>query len=227
MSENADVNSSSFHDVPASDDRAPLALAAGLVVALIAGGLWALIVFITNLEIGYAAWGIGLVVGLAMSRVTRDRTQQLAYAAAALALLGLVAGKAFIFVGSTGRFATDLATDDEMLKNGVAWQLYEARELDAPTLDELDRTRAAGDTLSDAVWESMRAQASTRLAAMTPEERQEAATSMARAVTQQMGIAGGIKAQLSLFDLLWVFLAVGTAYRMLAPTGNVPEVQHA
>jgi hypothetical protein len=229
MSDNFDVNEPSLPALPDGDDRSPLALALGLVMALIAGGLWALIVFVTNAEIGFAAWGVGLLVGLAMSRVTQNRTQQLAYAAAAFALLGLLAGKIFIFAGSAGRLATDLAADDDALKTAVAWQMYDDRELSPATLDELDRTRAAGGTLSDAVWESMRNQASTRLSTMAAEERREAATSLARRVMQQMGVVGGVRAQLSAFDLLWAFLAVGTAYRMLAPAGRqgVPAVQDA
>lgn len=226
MSDNLDVNES-FDETPVTDDHAPLAIAAGLVVALIGGGLWALLVRFTGYEIGYVAWGIGLMVGIAMTRVTSARTQQLAYTAAGLALLGLLAGKVFIFLGSAGPMAKELAGNDEMLKAGVAWQLYEERKLDAATLEELDRTQAAGDTLSDAVWASMLAQAGTRLDAMTPEARQAAATSLARGWVQQTGVVDGIKGQLTLFDLLWVFLAVGTAYRMLAPTGPVRESQPA
>ena len=226
MSDSPDVNES-FDETPVADDHAPLAIAAGLVVALLAGGVWALIVRFTGYEVGYVAWGIGLMVGVAMTRVTQQRTQQLAYTAAALALLGLVAGKVFIFLGSAGPMAKELNDNDEFLKAGLSWQMYEERQLDAATLEELDRTQAAGDTLSDAVWDSMQAQAGTRLAAMTPQERQAAATALARGVVQQSGIVGGIKAQLSLFDLLWVFLAVGTAYRMLAPTGPVTEPQPA
>jgi Trk-type K+ transport system membrane component len=227
MSDNTELNESSFAEEPATDDRAPLALALGLVTALVAGGLWAVLTFVTGLEIGYAAWGVGLLVGIAMSRVTNARTRQLAYAAAGFAVLGLLAGKIFIFAGSTGRIATELAGEDDAMKTAVAWQLYYARELSPATLEELDRAREAGDTLSDAVWESMREQASTRLVAMTDEEKHEAATGMARGMMQQMGVVGGITAQLSLFDLLWVLLAVGTAYRMLAPVAGVPEVHSA
>jgi hypothetical protein len=77
----------SFDDEqPAIEDgRTPLALALGLAAALAAGGMWALLVLITNVEIGYAAIGIGFLVGIAMSRATAQRTSQLAYAAAMLA----------------------------------------------------------------------------------------------------------------------------------------------
>ena len=44
------------------DDRTPLALAAGLVAALVGGLVWAGIVLFTNYEIGWVAWGIGGLV---------------------------------------------------------------------------------------------------------------------------------------------------------------------
>lgn len=203
---------------PAIDDgRTPLALAIGLAAGLAAGGLWAALVFITNMEIGYAAWGVGLLVGFAMTRVTQQRTQHLAYAAAMFALLGLIAGKAFIFAGSSSRIADELSKDTELMRSAVAWQMYADRTLDAPTLEVVDATQEAGDTLTDATWNSMLAQAETRLASMSDAEKDEVATATARGVMDTMGMAGGIRAQISLFDLLWVFLAVGTAYRMLAP----------
>jgi len=199
------------------DGRAPLVLAAGLVAALVSGALWAGLVFVTEMEIGYAAWGVGLLVGLAMSRVTVRRTQQLAYIAAALAVLGLLTGKALIFTGSAGRIAEEFEKGDGVLTGAIAWDMYAARELDEPTLAAVDAVEEAGDTLSDAVWADMTTQASARLERMSAQERHEAAVMASRRVMQSMGVAGGILAQVTLFDALWLFLAVGTAFRMLAP----------
>jgi hypothetical protein len=107
--------------------------------------------------------------------------------------------------------------DEQIMRSAVAWQMYGTRTLDEETLDAVDRTEAAGDTLSDATWESMLRQADARLSAMTEAERQEVATETARGFMQNVGVVGGVRAQLSPFDLLWAFLAVGAAYRMLAP----------
>lgn len=214
---------------PQDDGHTPLALALGLAAAIAAGGLWAAIAIITNLEIGYAAWGVGVLVGLAMARATQRRSKQLALAAAAFALLGLIAGKAFTFVGSAGAIADELTEDPQVMRGAMAWQMYEERTLDEATLAEIDRTAETGDTLSDAAWESMLRQADARLAAMSEEERREAADATARSVMSAMGVVGGIRAQLSAFDLLWVFLAVGTAYQMMSP-GKQAEpatVEHA
>lgn len=215
---NEEFESQGSHD----DGRASLALALGLAASIAAGGLWAALVFVTNMEIGYAAWGVGVLVGVAMTRATQQRTQQLAIAAAAFALLGLGAGKAFIFAGSEGMIAEELSEDQEIMRGAVAWQLYAQRQLDPATLAEVDRVEAGEDTLSDAAWARMLEQAEVRLASMTDEERTRAADAAAQTVMHSMGVTGGIRAQLSAFDLLWVFLAVGTAYRMLAPA-RLPE----
>ncbi len=208
---------------PLDDDgRTPLALAAGLAAALVAGGIWAALVFVTNMEIGFVAWGVGLLVGLAMSRVTAERSQQLAYIAAALAILGLAAGKVFIVAGSSGMVARELEENEEMLRGAVAWQMYEERTLEAQTLEQVDAVQAAGDTLSDALWGEMLAQAGGRIAQMSPDEKHEVALVVADGALQGVGMLGGVLAQLSLYDLLWLFLAVGTAYRMLAPGKEQP-----
>jgi short subunit fatty acids transporter len=218
-----DFTSDSYRDDPLHDDgRTPLALAAGLVAALAAGALWAGLVFATNTEIGFVAWGVGLLVGFAMSRVTAARTRQLGYAAAACAVIGLLAGKAFIFAGSAGMIARDLVANEEAMNATVAWQMYATRELDEATLAGIDSAGAAGDTLSDALWADMTQQASASLAGLTPDERHDVALAASKALLARIGLVGGITSQLSLFDLLWLFLAVGTAFRMMTPPKEEP-----
>lgn len=200
----------------ADDGRAPLALALGIAAALAAGGLWAALVLVTNMEIGYAAVGVGLLVGFAMSRATVQRTQQLAIAAAVFAVVGLAAGKAFTWIGSVAQVADEFQADEEIMRSAVAWQMYAERTLDDETLAAVDRTESGADTLSDAAWASMLQQADDRLATMTDAEKQEVAKATADGILQTMGVVGGIKAQLSMFDMLWALLAIGSAYRMLA-----------
>jgi hypothetical protein len=222
-----DMNAFSPEPARLEDDRTPLALAMGLIAALAAGGLWAALVFVTDMEIGWAAWGVGGLVGLAMSKVTVNRSRQLALAAAGFAVLGLVAGKAFIFGASSGTIAEAIEADPAMMRGALAWQMYDARELDAATLAAVDDAQAAGDTLSNALWDAMGAQAGARLERMGAEERSALASSSAQAVVQSMGLLGGVMAQLTFFDLLWLFLAVGTAFRMMAAREGQPALEPA
>jgi hypothetical protein len=204
------------------DGRGPLVIAAGLGAALVAGVVWAALAMLTQREIGFAAWGVGIAVGFAMSRVALRRSRAMAYTAAGFAVLGLLVGRVVIFAGSAGQVARELESDPTVLGGVVSWQMYDARELDQPTLEAIDAVNAANDTVSDALWAAMRQQGTARLAGMTPAAKHGLAMTVARNLMHTMGIVGGIKAQLSAFDLLWLFLAVGTAFRLVAPAKPSP-----
>jgi hypothetical protein len=196
------------------DGRGSLALAGGLLAALVGGLIWAAIVLFARLEIGWAAWGVGALVGMVIGRTTIRRSRNLGIAAAGLAATGLIIGKLAISWGSVGALTKELAQTPEHLEGIVAWQMYEAHELSQATLEEVASTLAAGDTLSDQVWAEMRQQAGAKLAQMTPAERQANAREVASGYLNQLGILGGIMVQLGLWDLLWFGLAMATAYGM-------------
>jgi hypothetical protein len=71
----------------------------GGVLAAIAGGLvWGLIVIKTDYEVGFAAWGIGFLCGLAVVRFAGGRKGlPLQVAAVVTALLGVALGKYITF----------------------------------------------------------------------------------------------------------------------------------
>lgn len=201
----------------------PLVLAAGLMAALVGGGIWAGIAVWFNLEIGWAAWGIGLLVGLAMSLMTERRGRRLALAAASLAVLGLFLGKAFAFSGSTGAITEEFRDNPEYMAGLVAWQMYEDGSLSPRTMEGLEATQMAGDTLSDALWATMVQEATTHMATLAPAELEALAASTAGNTVQSMGMLGGVLVQLSLWDALWLFLAVGTAYSIMNAEGAALE----
>ncbi len=205
------------------DDRTPLALAAGVVAALAGGVAWAAMVLLTDYEIGFVAWGIGALVGWAMARVTVNRSRSLALAAAALALVGLIAGKGLVTAGSQGAIADELTADEQFLAGAVAWQMYDAGQLEPGTMEAIRATEEAGDTLSDALWADMTAQADTRVDALSDADRRALAEEAAAGFISQLGLVDGIRAQLSGFDLLWMLLALGTAFQMMDARKGVPE----
>jgi hypothetical protein len=205
-------------EVEAQDDgRGTLALAAGMVAAAVGGGIWAVVILLTKMEIGWVAWGIGALVGIAMSRVTRKRTQQLAYAAAGYAVFGLLIGKAFSLSASVGIIARQVEADTTVMTSAVAWQMYQARELSQPTLEAIDAAAGSGSELGDAITTDMHQQAAAKIAQMSLQQKHEAAVRATNASLKDAGLVEIIRSQLSFFDLLWVFLAVATAYRMMAP----------
>jgi hypothetical protein len=74
----------------------------GLGAAVVGGIAWGLIVKWTDYEIGFAAWGIGFIVGTAVVFGAQGRRgTQFQALAVALALVGIVLGKylAFVWIG--------------------------------------------------------------------------------------------------------------------------------
>ena len=88
----------------AREDRSPVAIyvpavLAGLVAAIAGGVAWGLIVKSTDYEIGFAAWGIGFLTGLAVLTATRGaRGLPLQVIAVVCALFGIALGKYLAFV---------------------------------------------------------------------------------------------------------------------------------
>ena len=88
----------------ASEDRSAAgtyvpAILAGLAAAVAGGVAWGLIVKWTDYEIGFAAWGIGFLAGIAILTATRGaRGLPLQAIAVVCALLGIVIGKYLGFV---------------------------------------------------------------------------------------------------------------------------------
>lgn len=77
----------------------PLAGLAGLAGATLGAAVWAAITAATGLEIGFAAVGVGLLAGLGVKLGARGkRGGYLPHLAVAIALLGLVLAKYFVFV---------------------------------------------------------------------------------------------------------------------------------
>lgn len=69
-------------------------VAYGLAASIVGAAAWATLTTLTNVKIGFAAIGIGLLVGFAAQR-SRSTDPRLPIAAAALALLGCVLGDVF------------------------------------------------------------------------------------------------------------------------------------
>jgi hypothetical protein len=74
------------------------AVLAGLVAAIVGGVVWGLIVKWTDYEVGFVAWGIGFLVGIAVLAATRGaRGPVFQVVAVACALVGILVGKYLSF----------------------------------------------------------------------------------------------------------------------------------
>jgi len=71
----------------------------GVLAAVVSGALWAIIVRLTDYEIGFMAWGLGLAVGAGVALFARGRRgRSLQVIAVGASVFGIVIAKYFIFV---------------------------------------------------------------------------------------------------------------------------------
>jgi hypothetical protein len=189
---------------------------AGLVAAVVGGAVWALIVLVTGYEVGYVAWGVGLLVGFAMARATGMRSKGLAMTAAGLAVVGLLVGKYLILEVSLGSgLAAEVQNDPQLMMQAAVFRLEETSSLPKSVQQELNALTEE-DTLPDALWGEMMAAAMLHLESLNDAEREALAVDFTTAIMGGLTTGDRWSASFSGFDLLWIFLAVSTAWRMMS-----------
>jgi len=206
------------------DERIVPALLAGILGAVAGGAVWAALVVIAHLEAGIVAWGIGIVVGLAMAAVTPSRGQAMAVLAALIAAVGLVAGKAMIVAFATQpALAAEIEADNEWLAEAAVFDLQSSGALPDEIQQSLEAL-AFDDTIPDALWVDMLNAGSEHAEAVGSEGRAELAGQYASFLLAGTDFLTLLGAQMGLWDLLWFGLAISTAWRIMAGKRE-PEAQ--
>ncbi len=193
---------------------------AGAGAGILGGAGWALILHLTDYEVGWVAWGIGGLIGWAMSRATPQRSTELALIAAVIAILSLLIGKLLIqsFI-TRPAFEQTLRDEPEAVGAAAAWQLREKHAFPSEVqagLDALSET----DTLPDTLWTAMVAAGQSHADSLSEAERSDLASEYATVVAARVGVWEQLRWGFSFYDLLWFGLAVSTAWGMLKPRGN-------
>ncbi len=199
------------------------ALIAGGIAALVGGGIWATIVRLTNFEVGYVAWGVGLLVGLAMAWATPSRDHAMGILAVLLAALGLGVGKALIvyFAMQPASLAGEIMDDREWMAQAAAYDLDQRQAFPQSVQQQL-AALSFSDTLPDAVWEDMLTAGAEYATNAEPDERERIASAYSMALTSGLPFTQTLFSSLGLFDLLWFGLAITTAWKIMT---SKPEQQ--
>jgi hypothetical protein len=91
-----------------AEQSMPLALAGGVIAALIGAAIWAVVTDTTGFQIGWMAVGVGFLVGFAVQYLGKGIERPYQYVGATCALLGCVLGNYFAIAGTV---AQDMHTD--------------------------------------------------------------------------------------------------------------------
>lgn len=191
------------------------AIFAGLGAALVGGIIWTVVMAVTGYEVGYAAWALGGLVGFAMSHTTARRGATAGTAAAGMALVGLIIARVLIaeFVLVSVSIA-EVHDDPDLMLQAVAFEMQLEASYPEGIQSEYDAI-PDGDTISDALWERMLQASEMELEAMDETRQTAVAEQFLVAVFGQIGLIGRVTAQFGLYDVLWVLLAVSTAWGMM------------
>jgi len=218
-----------FDDASPYGEEAPSlipAAMAGAVAAVASGVVWAVVVAVTGYEIGYAAVGLGALVGVAMSRSTPRRDTTAAVVAAVLALAGLVTARIVIaeFVMPRAEISGVLE-DPELMVSAAVLDIEMYGSFPADLQAEYDAI-PPGALIPDPVYEKMRVAATAHLAETSESGRTEMAQQFVEvAMGGEMDLRSRVRAQLTLFDALWVFLALSTAWKLMSAPGEDDVVE--
>jgi hypothetical protein len=88
------------------------------------------------------------------------------------------------------------------------------RESYSPAINQ-SLIRLGDDTIPDVLWGQMLNEANARREAAPAEEQERVAKGYINAVIGRISFSDQLMGSLSIFDLLWFFLAIGTAFKVM------------
>lgn len=202
--------------------RALLGAALG---GLLGAALWTAVAFFFNYEIGWIAWGVGVAAGFGAAKFGERLDWVTGVAAAAVAVLSIGLGKFatvhLVVDDSLAQFTSGAqGIDDELAISYVADEVVmafreEGRKLDWPNGVEPANPSARGEYPRD-VWN----EAEAFWTALEPRERTELKGEISSdmqanvAVIRASAIEAGFKDSFGALDVLFVLLAIGSAYKL-------------
>jgi hypothetical protein len=212
----------------------------GAVAGLIGAAIWAAIGYFTGLEIGWIAWGIGMLVGIGVRLVGSqeiayfDKTQRrmvrsrvgaegplAGMVAAVLAVVSVLAGKyalVHLFLSAPAASLEDYLEDDTMISSIADEVVVEfesqGRAVSWPAGVNPEEAYERADYPPE-IW----TEAESRWNALPEEERANLKKAQAELIGMALGNMEGAKSAVFLssfgvFDLLWFGLAAVTAFKL-------------
>jgi hypothetical protein len=177
-------------------------VASGAIGGLVGALIWGAITYFTHTEIGWIAWGIGLLVGLCIRFTAGEEDEGVAPGVVAIGLSAgaILLGKYFAAMMLLGGMSIDLAPatadDVKLMMANAGTDEYE-------TWDEVPADKKA---TIDARWAAL------------PAEQQ---ADFVHGLSKEQITAGEVfQESFSFFDILWFLLAALTAYRVGSGTAS-------
>lgn len=221
-------------------------LIAGGVAGAVGAVAWALLIYYANIQISLLAWGIGIVVGIAIRVAAEDDTgPKTGLGAVVLTLAAVVAGKyggismivdreiAKAGVALESELSTLTYTDEEALKDMVVKEANEATEAGKPMRWPVGKNLENAEALSDypadivakvrGVWAGMSKDKREEHKAAKLQEQKDLERAFYNAVVREARskvTGSGFVSSFGLFGTVFLGLSLITAYKLGSGTEN-------
>jgi hypothetical protein len=186
---------------------------AGALIAAIVGMLgWFLLIKVTGVEIGYAAWGVGAITGLGARLAGGEGGSKLGLMAGLFALMAIIGGQ-FLAVKSF----TQKEIDKEALTTYQDEMDFAKQAMAAGTIAETKAMIAKHfeEDVSDVTDEKIDNLREFIAGKPSQAEYIRTVNKSMQAITNTFSMQFEmLKAGFSLFTLLWIFLGVSSAYKI-------------
>ena len=229
--------------VGVTSTRFGLALGGSFAGAALGGLIWAAIVCVTGYELGFVAWGIGILAGLGAAVLTAERSGRLMVAVGAMAVVGVIIGKLIIFSWMAApeleaALMAEMAPDDlvastlanpKSMFHRACYELVKQGELDVVLAAKVRETFNSEDLSTlpeevaagrERVLQALDEWTDEQKEAMVMATLRDGAGLMSKAILSQFGLIERIKMSLTFWDGLWCLLAVGSACKCVASEGE-------
>lgn len=211
----------------------------GLIGCLVGGAIgatiWAVVASMLDMEIGFVAWGVGVLCGLGMYVGAKGNSGiATGVIACVISLLSIAAGKIAVIHTLVQRHVAQSASESVYMRPVdadsapifMADQLVEEYESQGKALtwpEGMDAdTAEKPEDFPKELWED----ATARWASMTDDQKTQYIAQMEAVRSERMSIGmaafdGVILVEsLSLYDALWAFLALGSAFKIGSGNGD-------
>lgn len=201
------------------------------VGAAIGGIVWYVVAQYLNAEVGYIAWGVGLLAGVGMAIGHRRANPVAGVVAACMAAAGIISAKAVIFFSFWAAVfspdLTDLDLQRQLVTAGVTEDVLDERGLESEEERESQWDSAYEDAerrvaqMSDeevrAAWKAFHEELESSTEDFEPgaegdEPGDEEFDNSSSGIREMIGFF--FSSMFDLFDLLWFFLGMGTAFKI-------------
>ena len=204
-----------------------VAIAAG--TAVVSALIWAGIAIAINMEIGYVAWGIGLAVGGSVIVMTDERSARLGTVAVLLAIGSIFLGKMlYVSYGLDKAIKKEIKNDPEALADILFFDMVRKQEFDTKYLDWMEKNgenkQEAFDKAPKEIQKLIQSEDDKferRLKSLKPDEKERLYQVGAEQWLAGISYSDRLKATCSFWDILWVLLAISSAWKMASGEQSV------